>query len=203
MVSAATTPAPVPLPIDLGAPAPGCSAVSDAAPSRCENGLVCERADGRCYECTAADDGNCSSAGCNLETHLCNPPSPSASSFCSPCAKSADCTGGLFCRMLTTTSGYCTTSGCASDYDCPAGFDCNDSRVCRPPEGCDAWIQTMGAICYSDDRCHDALEDGWCQGESYGTPGFCTARCSEQRDCEVGANTKLICNIGSGYCVKG
>ena len=216
VTEATTVPAPVPLPVDLGATRRGCDAVTVSGVPKCENGLVCEPADGRCYECldTPEGDNNCSSAGCNAETHRCNPPSPAASRFCSPCTSDAGCSAGMFCRILTgATVGYCTTAGCSSDPDCPAGFECEDEGdyvryvlgrpYCRPPEGCDAWIQTMGSTCYSDDRCHDDLEDGWCQGESYGTPGFCTARCSEQRDCEVGANTKLVCNMGSGYCVKG
>lgn len=205
VVSATTTPAPVTLPIDLTVSEPGCGSVSASAPSACENDLVCEHSDGRCYECTAADDGNCSSAGCNLETHRCNPPSSSASRFCSPCTSDAGCSTGMSCRIVTgATVGYCTTSGCDSDADCPAGFDCKDDvtpRYCRPPEGCDAWIQTMGAACYTNSRCDDDLEDGWCQGETYETPGYCTASCSNQRDCEVGASTNLLCV--SGHCVKG
>lgn len=205
-VSEATTvPAPVPLQVDLDATRRGCDAVTASGVPRCENGLVCEPADGRCYECTAADDGNCSSAGCNLETHRCNPPSSSASRFCSPCSSDAGCSTGMFCRILTgATVGYCTTAGCGSDSDCPAGFDCKDEvspRYCRPPEGCDAWIQTMGAACYTNYRCDDDLEDGRCQGATSETPGSCTASCSNQRDCEVGAATNLLCV--AGWCVKG
>jgi hypothetical protein len=214
---AATTPAPVSLPVDLGATKRGCDAVTASGVPKCENGLVCEPADGRCYECTAADAGNCSK-GCNLETYLCNPTPSSVARFCSPCAADGDCgSSGMLCRKVSSTTGYCTTSStCTSANeinDCPAGFECEDEDdfardvirrpYCRPPEGCDAWIQTMGAACYTNSRCDDDLEHGWCQGETSDTPGFCTARCTEQRDCEVGATTNLVCNVGSGYCVKG
>lgn len=202
VVSGATMAAPVPLPVDLGAPERGCVAVSSAAPAPCENGLVCEPSDGRCYECTASDTSHCSGNTCNLETHLCEAPAPSSSTWCSPCTWHSDCSSGMICRVLTgQTTGYCTTDGCGSDSDCPAGFDCHrpdeyvEYRVCRSPEGCDAWIQTMGAPCYSDDRCHDALEGGWCSGESGDQAGACTAACSTDEDCAVGTATNFRCML--------
>lgn len=204
-VSAATTSAaPVPLLVDLGATAPGCGAVSAAAPSRCENGLVCELADGRCYECTASDAGNCSS-GCNLATRTCNAPAPAVSTWCSPCTSgSTDCesatVAGLYCRVSDgSTTGYCTRL-CSYDSDCSAaGFKCDEGR-CKAPEGCAGWIQTMGAVCYSDSRCAYYLARGWCFGGSADRPGYCTAPCAADADCRVATGATSTFSCVSGHC---
>lgn len=193
----ATMPGPVPLPVDLGAPAPGCGAVSSSAPAPCEGGLVCEPADGRCYECTTTNVVNCASGKCVAETHLCEPVALPQATYCAACTSSAGCATGLICRIaLGSVTGYCTKAGCSSDADCPAGFDCSDSGVCRPPEGCTNWIQTMGSVCYSNERCHDALEGGWCQRTSYEAPGYCTAACGDTSDCRVGTLSTLVCIFG-------
>jgi hypothetical protein len=103
----------------------------------------------------------------------------------------------MLCRIAYgAVSGYCTFGGCSSDGDCPAGFDCNEYGTCRAPEGCDAWIQTMGATCYSDYRCHDALKNGWCSGDGDGAPGVCTAQCSVDADCIVGTAASFVCSPG-------
>lgn len=198
-VSAAmTSAAPVSLLIDVGATAPGCGAVP--VTPQCGNGLICEPSDGKCYECTAIDTSRCPGA-CNLETHLCEAPAPAASTACSPCASAADCATGMICRIAYgAVSGYCTFGGCSSDSDCPAGFDCSDYGVCRAPKGCDAWIQTMGASCYSSSRCdseyYGGLEDGWCAGAVSETAGYCTAACQTDSDCAVGSVTSLVCRLG-------
>ncbi len=197
-VSAAmTSAAPVPLLIDAGATAPGCGSVP-VTPA-CENGLVCEPADGRCYECTASDASNCSS-GCDLDTHTCNAPAPAVSTWCSPCTSgSNDCASatlpGLYCRVSedsTTGTGYCT-NGCTSDSDCSAaGFKCDEGR-CKALEGCNGWVQTMGAVCYSDSRCASYLAGGRCSGDHDGLPGTCTAPCAVDGDCAVGSVTSFVC----------
>jgi hypothetical protein len=204
VVAGATTAAPVHLPVDGSATTPGCAAVSGSAPSPCENGLVCEPADGRCYECTASDASLCSGNACNQETHLCEAPAPSAATYCSACAASANCPSGFFCRIPSgATTGYCTTSGCGSDADCPAGFDCEDDVIphfCKAPKGCDSWVQTMVTSCYSNSRCdseyYGGLEHGWCAGDTEETPGHCTASCAVDEDCAVGSVNTLVCALG-------
>lgn len=203
VVSGMTMTAPVTLPIDLGAARPGCG----SAPG-CENGLVCEPLDGRCYECTAGDASLCS-AGCDVATHLCKAPAPAASTYCSPCTTSVDCgssqVSNMYCRKSDdSTTGYCTRSGCSSDSDCPAGFGCSES-ICRPPNGCGTWIQTMGAACYSgSSTCSYGLKNGWCQGAGDDHPGTCTAGCRSDLDCHVGSgfNSTYSCKltVDKPYC---
>ncbi|MGB8930435.1 MAG: hypothetical protein WCC48_04190 [Anaeromyxobacteraceae bacterium] len=203
-----TSPAPVALPIDLAATAPGCGSVPADAPSRCENGLVCEPLDGRCYECVVPDDPHCTS-GCDVATHLCKAPAASASTFCSPCSSSTDCGSSqvpnMYCRKSDdSTTGYCTRSGCSSEPDCPAGFLCSEG-ICRPPNGCGTWIQTMGATCYSSSsNCAYGLKNGWCQGAGDDHPGTCTASCRADVDCHVGTgfNSTYNCNLTAStpYC---
>jgi hypothetical protein len=202
VVSGSTMTAPVTLPIDDGAVAPGCGAIS-GAPSQCENGLVCEPLDGRCYECTAGDATHCSS-GCSSETRTCNAPAPAVSTWCSPCTASTDCASatvsGMYCRVPDgSTTGTCTKL-CTYDSDCPAaGFKCADGR-CSAPEGCAGWVQTMGAVCYSDYRCAFYLARGWCYGDSDDHPGNCTAPCAVDSECHVatGATSTFAC-VG-GHC---
>jgi hypothetical protein len=199
VVAGMTMTAPVTLPIDGGAPAPGCGSVVGSAPTQCENGLVCEPADGRCYECTLSDVSHCSG---NLvappdgvcKDHLCVAPAAAVSTYCSACTTSANCAAGFFCRVASgATTGYCTTSGCSGSVQCPAGFECADGGVCRPPNGCDAWVQTMGAVCYSDDQCHGNLYGGWCPGRGDDHPGVCSAACRSDADCTVGTVTNFRC----------
>ncbi|HSN14258.1 MAG TPA: hypothetical protein VLT61_06465 [Anaeromyxobacteraceae bacterium] len=199
VVAGQTMAAPVALQVDLGAPAPGCGSVSASAPSRCENGLVCEPSDGRCYECTAGDASLCPSGLCDAAVHLCKPPASAASTICSPCTSDAGCANPsvpMSCQISSgATSGYCTI-GCSSSSDCPAGFGCSDAHLCRPPAGCGAWLQTMASPCYSSEHCGDALHDGWCAGGSSSIAGYCTASCSADADCAVGTMTSLVCQLG-------
>jgi hypothetical protein len=210
VVSGATMTAAVTLPIDGGAAAPGCG----SAPG-CENGLVCEPLDGRCYECTLGDVSHCSGnlaapPGEVCKDHLCVAPAAAVSTYCSPCTSSTDCASeppvpNMYCRKPDdSTTGYCTRSGCSYDLDCPAGFGCSEG-VCRPPNGCGAWIQTMGAVCYSNSTCYYGLKNGWCRGVSDDHAGTCTADCRADVDCHVGTgfNSNYACNLAAArpYCM--
>jgi hypothetical protein len=195
VLSGATVAAQVALPIDLGAAAPGCG----SAPG-CENGLVCDQADGRCYMCTAADSSACANDEvCDAVAGLCKASGAGNADVCSSCGADADCSRGACVIATGATTGYCSL-GCAATGDCPAGFYCGaTSKRCKAPEGCDAWLRTMGATCLSYERCEDELYGGRCE-HPYGEAGYCTAPCRSNTDCRIGTGAASTFTCSGGYC---
>lgn len=197
VVAGQTTPAPVSLPIDLDATAPGCGSVPEEP--RCENGLVCNPEDGRCYVCTAWDASSCGAGeACDAATGLCTQSGPGGGATCSACSADADCGFGVCVRGEEEPAGYCSVA-CAAHVECPAGFACSDSGRCEAPAGCDGWLQTMAATCVSGDRCEDALRDGRCE-RTEDLPGYCTARCRTSADCAVGSGVASTFVCAAGWC---
>ena len=181
------------LPIDADAGEPGC-----VAGSGCLNGLACGD-DGRCYACT--DTAGCGGGeSCDTASGLCRPDTGPASQVCGACSGDAGCDAGLglYCVVKPTeTTGYCTRA-CTAPSECPAGFDCSSGR-CVAPEGCDDWLQTMGAPCVDSGQCASHLYQGQCATPA-GPPGHCTAACTTDGDCRIGTGTAATMLCTGGWC---
>jgi hypothetical protein len=192
VASGATMAVALALEVDTASPAPGCGYAL-----ACDNDLHCETADGRCYACT-------STAGCGpgetcaTSVGLCQPPpGTSAGATCAACTGTADCVSAACVVPGDSLVGYCSR-GCATDADCQAGFACDTtSGLCTAPFGCDDWLQTMGAPCLDDADCDD-LSGGRCE-HLPDQPGYCTAACTFDADCRVGAGSAAFTCVG-GYC---
>lgn len=174
------------LAIDRDAPEPGC------VPNTCHAPLVCNPADGWCYECLA--DSNCNAAaGETCVQHACvAAPGPGTRQVCESCGSGADCAGGL---CIADPSGNVCSRACAQDSDCPSGFACSGS-ACAAPYGCAALTATFGAPCLESGACDDALKGGVCAGAvPPTTAGQCTAPCGGAPDC--------VAAVGLPYCTAG
>jgi hypothetical protein len=184
------------LQIDLDDAAPGCEAANE-----CENGLSCSPLDGRCYACTSS--GGCSAGQmCDVEVGLCTPDSGLDAGTCEACHDDIGCASGVCVIGSGGTTGYCSR-GCAADADCPAGFACGGGGGrCVAPEGCSAWLQTMGSTCLEPDQCAQDLAGGFCDriGDA---PGHCTATCTIDADCRIGTGiaATLVCSPGL-WCTR-
>ncbi len=171
------------LDVDLDAPEPGC------ATNACHAPLVCNPADGWCYQCLG--DADCGVAGETCVQHLCVA-APGTRQICESCGAASDCGGGL---CIADPSGTVCSSACAQDYDCPSGFACS-SNACVAPSGCAALTATFGAPCLENGACDDALKGGVCAGAVPPTAaGQCTAPCSTPADC--------VSAVGLPYCTAG
>lgn len=195
VLSGATATVQVPLPIDMGAAAPGCG----SAPG-CEGGLVCNPADGRCYMCTAGDASACATGEvCDTGSGLCRASGSGMGAICSACDADADCGPGVCVIATGAVTGYCSHT-CLTGTDCPAGFYCGTtSKRCKAPEGCEKWLQTMGATCLTSGRCSDYLANGTCE-HLVGQPGYCTAPCKSSTDCRIGSGVASTMSCNGGYC---
>lgn len=191
-LAGATATLAIPLPIDLSDPAPGCNGTM-----ACANQLHCNPGDGRCYACTST--GDCAPGEICTPSRLCQPASGPAARICSACADDAGCdmAAGLRCRKPEGSPGYCTRT-CSVESDCPAGFTCENSK-CAAPEGCAAWMQTMGAPCLESDQCDSHLDRGRCQAPS-GPPGYCSAPCTVTADCQIGQGPASTMVCTGGWC---
>jgi hypothetical protein len=195
VVAGLTVPAQLFLQIDPDGAAPGCEAANE-----CENGLSCSPLDGRCYACTSI--GGCGAGQtCDLAVGLCTPVSGLGAGTCEACQDDAGCasSSSVCVKVGGATPGYCSRA-CAVDADCSAGFACGGDGRCAAPEGCSAWLQTMGSTCVEPDQCAKDLAGGFCDriGDA---PGHCTASCTTDLDCRIGAGlaATLICATG-GWC---
>jgi hypothetical protein len=194
VAAGATSASQVQLLIDAGAQAPGCG----SAPG-CQNGLVCDPDDGRCYVCTAADSSACTlEEACDLTTGMCAPLAGGNRGLCAACAVAAECGPGACMIQDEHASGFCTRT-CVGAADCPAGFACDEGR-CLPPEGCVEWIRTMGASCVNGSGCEDGLKDGRCVRPAPEAAGYCSAACLTDADCRVGSGIASAMTCTAGLC---
>jgi len=195
IVEGATSAAAVTLPIDAGAPAPGCGSTPG-----CENGLVCEVTDGRCYVCTGADASACGAGGaCDSATGLCVPAGP-IGDLCAACTADAECGAGACVIPEHEAAGWCVRR-CDGDADCPAGFKCGDEGRCRAPEGCLEWIRTMGSTCVSQGSCEEGLAEARCVKPVPAVQaGYCTAPCASDADCQIGTGVAATMVCAAGLC---
>jgi hypothetical protein len=174
---------------------PGCTA--DAA--GCRIGLVCDAADGACYECV--HDSDCTTPR-TCANHVCHDPAI-AGETCDPCTSDAGCE--LTVSSVCSTGAFCTHL-CALDADCPAGFACvldGARKVCKAPQGCAEAREEFGGECFFDTGCSDALHNGVCFGARPGAepplPGYCTGACKTTDDCDLAPG--FVCGT-NGLCVR-
>jgi hypothetical protein len=192
VVAGLTVPAQLFLQIDPDNATPGCGAAN-----ACENGLSCNPLDGRCYACTSGVDCGAGQT-CDLAVGLCTPDSGLGAGTCEACQADSVCASGVCVVESGAAIGYCSRP-CTLPTDCPAGFACGSDSRCAAPEGCAAWLQTMGSTCLELEQCAKDLSGGWCDrvGDA---PGHCTAACTIDADCRIGTGTAatLICGTGGG-----
>ncbi len=190
-LAGATVTAEADLNIDPPDPEHGCVNKTCHAP------LLCELADGWCYECLATSD--CTLAGETCVAHACVATS-GARQICDPCTADADCAGTLC--FSGDPAGTVCSSACTADSDCPAGFACADTatqgRACVAPLGCAALTATFDAPCVDNGGCDDALRAGVCVGlGAPGTTGYCSAPCLVPADCSAAVG---LPNCTAGAC---
>jgi hypothetical protein len=192
----ATSASQVRLTIDAGAQAPGCG----SAPG-CQNGLVCDPDDGRCYVCTATDASACrADEVCDVAAGMCAPSVAGAGDLCASCRADAECASGACAISPGDTTGFCSRA-CTGAADCPAGFACGDPEgYCAPPEGCVEWIRTMGAPCVNGSACEDGLKDGRCVTTTPEAVGYCSATCLVDADCRIGSGSASTMTCTAGLC---
>ncbi len=184
----ATVAAEADLNIDPPDPEHGCVNKTCRAP------LLCELADGWCYECL--QDQDCLGIGETCVAHACvAAPSAGARQICDPCAGPSDCASGS-CFGGDPAGPYCSQT-CTTDIDCPAGFACSN-YACVAPLGCAALTATFGAPCLDNGGCDDALWAGVCVGVGApGTTGYCSAGCLVAADCSAAVG---LPNCTAGAC---
>jgi hypothetical protein len=190
VVAGASVAAQLELEVDLDDDAPGCGSTPG-----CDHDLTCG-ADGRCYACAA--DGDCETdETCDLALGLCRPTAGPATATCAACSGDADCASGVCVVEVGESDGYCSVP-CAAG--CPAGFACGGGDRCEAPTGCADWLQTMAMTCVEDAACAEDLAGGRCERTGV-APGFCTAPCATDADCQLGTFTAamLVCAAG-GHC---
>ncbi|HEY6100571.1 MAG TPA: hypothetical protein VIW03_14135 [Anaeromyxobacter sp.] len=198
VASGTTIPYDVSLSVEAGDPAPGCTAEG----ARCRAGLVCNAGDGACYECLADDHciGPLETLCANNACHL-----PAASGeTCDPCTSGVDCASGV----CAVEGGFCTRS-CSADGECPAGFACRPDgagKACQAPRGCAEAKEALGAECFHDATCADALAGGACFGATLAldppAPGYCTGACDPSRPDDCTLVPGYACSATSRFCEK-
>ncbi len=203
----------VPLPVDPRASEPGC-----ASTGLCRNGLVCNPADGFCYECIdtlPTADADCAKTHGTSSTcsgFSCLPATIPliGLGICEPCASDGECTSGT----CATYGGDKFCSKTYATFGCPAGFgrgvdEAVPTRsVCVPFNGCAAHEVAMGSACFDDSTCSALFSSGssvmgapevTCRVGTNGA-GYCTGMCTRLEDCVIQGWT---CSGGMpyGYCV--
>jgi len=185
-------------------PAPGAAAIGCAASGgQCRNGLVCNGADGACYQCLG--DGDCTGgATCDPVARFCSAPGGAAAAICGACTADAQCgdpAAGAFCEKpggagdeAPAVVGYCTRSAAAANG--PAGFALRDGLRARrwvAVLGCAEYFEEFGEGCFADGTCgaSSGIAGGFCHqaDREEGRAGACTAPCVSSADCVVGGLT--------------
>lgn len=199
VISGATAAHDVHLQVDAHDEAPGCTATG----ASCRSGLVCDPANGSCYQCLSdADCAGSATGAARCVSRACVAPGEAAG-LCAACESDAQCSTGV-----CTAHGYCTRA-CTTSADCPAVFACASDgvrTVCLAPEGCDEAREEFGASCFHDAGCSDELAGAVCAGvqpmRDPPVPGYCSGRCDPARPDDCALAPGYACNPGTGICEK-
>ncbi len=203
VLEATTMPLLVPLPVDLSSSRPGC-----AATGLCRNSLVCNPADGFCYECVGTlpmADVDCVAAhgtGSTCSGFTCQggTGATTGEDICGPCADDTQCFPGV----CVTYGGERFCSEMYGAFSCPAGFgratDQGTTRdVCVPYDGCASYRIAFGSACFDNSQCATLFQllppDVSCVVGTSGA-GYCTGLCTTSEDCVIPGWT---CSPGMPY----
>lgn len=129
-------------------------------------------------------------------------PGPNDSALGAPCARDADCEGGLSCLTSAGSAwlgggaahGYCT-AGCETDGECAA---IEADSVCVGVGSQSVCVATCFAGSSSEPKCHGRA-DVACDPMVFFDFGIsiCRPMCRNDEDCDG-----RLCDLGSGACVS-
>ncbi len=172
-------------PADAGPDDAGPGDAGSSCTQECQQGLVCDPADGQCYLCV--DDDDCGGGGAMCSDHSCISPINS----CQSCQSATDCASGACLPVFPEGGSQCVAScnadgGCGqtqSDY----GYSSNPQNLCLPNTNeistCDGALY-LGASCNASSDC---VAMGLVLGLCVGAPtGSCSVACASDSDCPLG-----------------